>query len=134
MGKLHSIILYLTVAALCFALLIKDLYHRQGNSTVISKSGDFLIEHVPAGGILFPFGGTSFLKFTTTSSPTCSYRTPLFSTQYLDMRVYEDSQTVGVTWVDFQKDMKVFLIAIPDWEDHWINIFISDTPYTVLQN
>lgn len=50
------------------------------------------------------------------------------------MRVYEDSQTVGVTWVDFQKDMKVFLIAIPDWEDHWINIFISDTPYTVLQN
>ena len=62
MGKLHSIILYLTVAALCFALLIKDLYHRQGNSTVISKSGDFLIEHVPAGGILFPFGGISFLK------------------------------------------------------------------------
>lgn len=129
-----QLFLYLTIAALFFAILIKDLYHRQANSMVISDSGEFLIEHVPAGGIFIPFGGMSYIKVTTTSGPIRSYRTPLFVTQYLEMRSFESSQAVGIPWIKFQKNKKVFEISVPGWKEHWLNIFISDTPYTVFPN
>jgi hypothetical protein len=133
--KKHALpISYLIILGLSFFSLTEELYHRQPSAIVISKSGDYLIEHVRATGILNPLGDMSYLKITRISSPKKSYRTPLFRSSYLDMRPHENDQAIGITWIDFIKEKKAFEIGIPEWKEHWLNIFISDTPYAILPN
>jgi hypothetical protein len=122
------------ISALCFAILIQDLQSHHADTIVISPSGRFLIENVPVNGVLMPWGGMSYLRITDIEQPMNSYRTPLYETQHLDMRANESSNTVGIYWIDFSKPEKTFEIGIPSWENHWLNIFISNTPYTVSPN
>ncbi len=50
------------------------------------------------------------------------------------MRASEDSQSLGVTWVAFDKRTKAFTLGIPQWRPDWRNIFFSNTPYEVVPN
>ena len=135
MKKNHALqISYLIILGLTFFIPIEDLYHRQPSTIAISKSGEYLIEHVRAAGILNPLGDISYLRITRIDSPTISYRTPLFRSAHLDMRLHENDQAIGITWIDFIKEKKAFEIGIPEWKEHWLNIFISDTPYTIFPN
>ena len=125
---------YLIILGLTFFILTEDLYHRQPSTIAISKSGEYLIEHVRATGILNPIGDMSYLRITRIDHPKISYRTPLFRSAYLDMRLHENDQAISITWIDLIKENKVFEIGIPEWKEHWLNIFISDTPYTIFPN
>ncbi len=81
-----------------------------------------------------PLGGMSYLRFTDIENPSHSYRTPLFNTQYLDMRSYEDTDFAGIYWIGFSKRGQYFTISVPEWEESWLNIFVSNTPYEVIEN
>ena len=124
----------LIIFALCFANLIQDIQSHHADTIVISPSGRFLIESVPVNGVIMPWGGMSYLRITDIENPISSYRTPLYETQHLDMRAHEDANTVGIYWIDFSKSENTFEISIPSWENHWLNTFVSNTPYTVLPN
>lgn len=125
---------FLILSALCFVILIQDIQSRRADTVVISPSGQFLIENIPVNGVLMPWGGMSYLRITNIENPANSYRTPLYETQYLDMRAHENVNTVGIYWIDFSTSEKTFEISIPSWKDHWLNIFVSNTPYTALPN
>ena len=79
-------------------------------------------------------GGMAYLRVIDTQEPGKIYRTPLYDTQSLDMRTFEDAAKVGITWIDFDRKNKTFTISMPQWEESWLNIFISNTPYKVLEN
>jgi hypothetical protein len=103
------------------------------SSTVISPSGRYVMENVRVGKIL-TLGGLAYLRIIDRQNPQEVYRTPLYDTQSLDMRASENESTVGIAWIYFDKDKKAFEIALPQWESHWLNLFISNTPYVYLEN
>ncbi|RMQ42165.1 hypothetical protein ALQ04_00996 [Pseudomonas cichorii] len=79
-------------------------------------------------------GGMGYLRVIDTQEPAKVYRTPLYDTQSMDLRAFENEKEVGVSWVDFDRQEKTFTISVPQWEESWLNIFISNTPYTHLEN
>ncbi|KAB0512667.1 hypothetical protein [Pseudomonas koreensis] len=103
------------------------------STTTASPSGRYTIENVRVGRI-FMLGGMAYLRVVDSKDPGKVYRTPLYDTQSLDMRTFEDDAEVGITWIAFEKKDKVFIISMPQWEENWLNIFISNTPYEILEN
>ncbi|UVL61599.1 hypothetical protein LOY37_26910 [Pseudomonas sp. B21-012] len=110
---------------------IQVLIDRPGEVRVVSESGRYLMENVPVGGWLVPFDDLAYLRFIDRSNQKQVYRTPLFSQTSLDMRDYEDDGTVGIVWISLYKADGHIEIAIPNWKPHWLNYFISNTPYDV---
>jgi hypothetical protein len=92
-----------------------------------------LIESVPASSLLTPRDFV-YLRFTDLNNPNQVYRTPLFSELELDMRADEDEKTVGVVFIEFDKSSKAFTLGLSSPKKHWLNFFISNTPYRVLEN
>ena len=103
------------------------------STTTASPSGRYTIENVRVGRI-FMLGGMAYLRVVDSKDPGKVYRTPLYDTQSLDMRTFEDDAEVGITWIAFEKKDKAFIISMPQWEENWLNIFISNTPYEILEN
>jgi hypothetical protein len=103
------------------------------STTKVSPSGRYVMENVRVGRI-FMLGGMAYLRVIDTQEPGKVYRTPLYDTQSLDMRAFEDEDEVGITWIDFDRKNKTFTISMPQWEESWLNIFISNTPYTHMEN
>ncbi|MOA10713.1 hypothetical protein D3C78_1306160 [compost metagenome] len=79
-------------------------------------------------------GGMAYLRIIDQTKNNKVFRTPLYSTQSLDMRDYEDSIVVGVVGIDFNKKDHRFIIGVPQWRPHWLNWFISNTPYEIVPN
>lgn len=122
--------------ALVVALLVQQVratLDAPAGSTTAPPSHRYRIENVPARGLLVPFGGRAYLRITDLDDGRV-YRTPLYSTQSLDMRTHEDAQWIGIAWIDFHKGEKRFELGVPHWRRHWLNAFISNTPYTVRDN
>lgn len=113
--------------------VVSAMRNYPASSTVISPSGRYVMENVRVGKIL-TLGGMAYLRVIDRQNPQEVYRTPLYDTQSLDMRASENASTVGIVWIYFNKDKKTFEIALPQWETHWLNIFISNTPYVYLEN
>ncbi|OLU28804.1 hypothetical protein BVH03_12140 [Pseudomonas sp. PA15(2017)] len=103
------------------------------SSSQVSPSGRYVMESVRVDRV-FMLGGMGYLRVIDTQEPRRVYRTPLYDTQSLDMRVFEDDVEVGVTWIDFDKKHKEFAISMPQWKGNWLNVFVSNTPYTHLEN
>jgi hypothetical protein len=103
------------------------------STTKVSPSGRYVMENVRVGKI-FMLGGMAYLRVMDTQEPGKTYRTPLYDTQSLDMRAFEDEAEVGITWIYFDRKNKTFTISMPQWEESWLNMFISNTPYKVLEN
>jgi len=110
---------------------IQVLIDRPSAYGVVSESGRYRMENIPVGGWLVPFDDLAYLRITDRSNGHQVYRTPLYSQTPLDMRDYEDSGTVGIVWIRFFKADQHFEIEMPNWEPHWLNYFISNTPYEV---
>lgn len=121
---------------LMFALLVYCVNAMLGfpaSTTKASPSGGYIIENVRVGRI-FMLGGMAYLRIIDSKEPNKVYRSPLYDTQSLDMRAYEDDAEIGITWIDFNKKNKEFTISMPQWEESWLNFFISNTPYEVIPN
>ncbi|QXH47784.1 hypothetical protein KSS93_07715 [Pseudomonas xanthosomatis] len=100
----------------------------------ISPSGKYRLENVKVGGPLFIASAKGYLRVVNINDPKEVYRSPLYDWESVDMgsREYEDG--VGIRWLTFHKEKKDFDIAMPDWQESWQNLFISNTPYTVFPN
>ncbi|MGE8101965.1 hypothetical protein [Pseudomonas fluorescens] len=131
-GIRRAIVLLVALSALLF-FVVTTILNYPASSTVVSPSGRYVLENVRVGKI-FTLGGMAYLRVIDRQNPQEVYRTPLYDTQLLDMRVTEDDSTVGIAWIYFNRDKKTFDIAMPRWESHWLNMFISNTPYVHLED
>ncbi|MGE7958769.1 hypothetical protein ACQKQA_19655 [Pseudomonas sp. NPDC089530] len=125
---LAVVILLLAVCALVFTRELDKMLEREPYSTT-SPSGRYLLQHVSAGGLLVPFGGLGYLQVIDLKDPQRVYRTPLVEDWSLDLRMFEDDDSLRIFGLEFSKATKTYLIQWPDWEHHWLDGFISNTPY-----
>ena len=95
-----------------------------------SPSGRFILQNV----LLAPWSDLAYIRVIDTQAPGSTFRTPLYDKHYTNMRSHEDDRTVGIYWIDFDKQAKTFEIGVPEWQDSWLNLFISNTPYRVIEN
>ncbi|BBN65835.1 MULTISPECIES: hypothetical protein [Pseudomonas] len=123
----------ITGLAIAIAFLVSSILGRVPDVSKKSPSGDYLIESVPASSLLTPRDAV-YLRFTDLRNPDKIYRTPLFSDISLDMQADEDQNTVGVIFIEFNKKSKKFTLALPNPREHWLDFFVSNTPYKVLEN
>ncbi|MEN2506757.1 hypothetical protein V8Z77_07575 [Stutzerimonas stutzeri] len=124
----------LAALALLFGWSLSDALSAPPSVSQVSPQGGHLIESVPVKGLLAPGGGLSYLRIVDRADRSKVYRSPLFTTRSVDMRPSEDSQTLGVTWIDFDKRTQGFTLSIPQWRPDWRNIFFSNTRYKVVPN
>ncbi|WPN57828.1 hypothetical protein [Pseudomonas sp. P9_31] len=129
----HKYSISLAVLLIAIAIIVVEVLERAPDYSKKSPSGQYLIESVPASSLLTPRDFV-YLRFTDLNNPSQVYRTPLFSELELDMRADEDEKTVGVVFIDFDKSSKVFTLWLSSPKKHWLNFFISNTPYRVLEN
>jgi hypothetical protein len=114
-------------------VVVNKMCNYPANVTTVNTFGRHILQNVPVGGIL-GFAGMAYLRVIDREQPEEIYRSPLYSTQLLGMRLFEDDKSVSVYWLHFNKREKTFDIAMPQWDRHWIKIFISNTPYVYLKN
>ncbi|WP_235810104.1 hypothetical protein [Pseudomonas syringae group genomosp. 3] len=132
-SKKIKILLTLLIAVIgVFAGSISNLKHHQASSFVVSETGEYLIENVSARGLLAPFENLSYLRITDKRDSNTVFRSPLYPSSSLDMSSHEDEVIVGIVWLDFYKRDQHFVLRFPEWETHWLNFFISNTPYEVI--
>ncbi|MGK9066376.1 hypothetical protein [Stutzerimonas chloritidismutans] len=124
----------LTALALLVGWSVIDALNAPPSISQISPGGGYLIESVPVQGLLAPGGGLSYLRIVDRADGSKVFRSPLFATRSVDMRASEDSQSLGVTWIAFDKRTQGFTLSIPQWRSDWRNIFFSNTPYEVVPN
>ncbi len=130
--KISLIGLLLIVIVSVFAASLYSLLNRQASTFVVSTSGDYLIESVSARSVLVPFEDLAYLRVADKRNSGAVYRSPLYAQNTADMTVLEDNGVVGIVWVDFYKNDQHFGIRVPDWKGHWLNWFVSNTPYEVM--
>ncbi|MHC8346835.1 hypothetical protein [Pseudomonas sp. RT6P73] len=126
-----SFVLVTSLALLIYC--VNAMLGYPASTTQVSPSGRYVMENVRVGKV-FMLGGMAYLRVIDTQDPKKTYRTPLYDTQSLDMRAFEDEGEVGITWIYFDRKNKTFTISMPQWEESWLNVFISNTPYTHLEN
>lgn len=124
----------LALLTLLFGWSLSEALSAPPSVSQVSPQGGHLIESVPIQGLLAPDGGLSYLRIVDRADRSKVYRSPLFTTRSVDLRTSEDSQSLGVTWIDFNKRTQRFTLSIPQWRPDWRNIFFSNTPYEVVPN
>ena len=112
---------------------VKTMLSCPADLSILSPSGRYEIQNVPVGKVLM-FGGMAYLKVIDKQKPEAVYRSPLYEVQSLDMRAFESEDKVGIYWVSFDREEKAFIISMPEWKESLFNAFISNTPYTHLEN
>lgn len=126
----------ITLALLLAAVLVacvgavQATLHRESQVSVYSPSGRFIVQNV----LLTPWSDLAYIRVIDTQAPDSTFRTPLYDKHYTDMRSHEDDRAVGVVWFDFDKQQQTFEIGVPEWQDSWLNLFISNTPYRIIEN
>ncbi|MHA3734274.1 hypothetical protein ACXR0M_01225 [Pseudomonas sp. Eth.TT006] len=129
--KIFFFLFLLVVVIAVFAVSVNSVVNRQASSFVISESGNYLIENVPVRGLLVPFDDLAYLRIIDKRDSNAVFRSPLYSRSAVDMTAHEDDVIVGIVWIDFYKRDQHFGIRVPEWKNHWLNSFISNTPYEV---
>jgi len=128
------IVLPLLLVVLVFGWAIKAAINSSGDVSSISPGGGYIVENVPLARVLSPSGGMAYLRITERKNPERVFRSPLYLVQSLDMRIEEDGDTLRAVWIEFNKKEGRFTLAIPEWREHWLNQFVSNTPYVVIPN
>ncbi|VVM47500.1 hypothetical protein PS634_00633 [Pseudomonas fluorescens] len=130
--KLKIFLTLLTAIVGVFVGSIDSLKHRQASSFVVSNTGEYLVENVSARGLLVPFENLSYLRIADKRDSNAAFRSPLYLSNSLDMSSHEDEMIAGIVWLDFYKRDQHFVLRFPEWEPHWLNFFVSNTPYEVI--
>lgn len=99
-NAIFRVALVLVVLVGLLVVVVNKICNFPANVTNIDTSGRYLLQNVPVGGIL-GLGGMAYLRVVDKEHPEKAYRTPLYSTQSLDMRLFEDDKSVGVYWLYF---------------------------------
>ncbi|WP_277759872.1 hypothetical protein [Pseudomonas sp. A34-9] len=129
--KIAFFLVFSVVVIAVFAVSVNSIINRQASSSVMSESGNYLIENVSVRGLLVPFDDLAYLRITDKRDSNAVFRSPLYSRSTVDMTSHEDDVVVGIVWIDFYKRDQHFGIRVPEWKNHWLNSFISNTPYEI---
>jgi len=113
-----------------FAQQLIDVLNRKPYSST-SPSGRYLLQHVRAGNLFIPFRHLGYLQVVDLQNPQRVYRSPLIYDDSLDMRMSESARELSIFGMQFNTATKTYFIQWRDWEPHWLNWFISNTPYGV---
>lgn len=124
----------LAALALLFGWSLSNTLNAPPSVSQVSPQGGHLIESVPVQGLLAPSEGLSYLRIVDRADRSKVFRSPLFTTRSVDMRPSEDSQSLGVTWIAFDKRTQGYTLSIPKWRPDWRNLLFSNTPYEVVPN
>jgi len=81
---------------------------------------------------LVPFDDLAYLRITDKRDSNAVFRSPLYPRNAVDMITDETDVIVGIVWIDFYKRDQHFGIRVPEWKQHWLNSFISNTPYDIV--
>lgn len=130
--KITLLLCFLVIAISVFFVSVNRLLERDASSFVVTESGNYLVENVPVRGLLVPFDDLAYLRITDIRNSNTVFRSPLYSRNTVDMTSHEDDVIVGIVWIDFYKLDQHFGIRVPGWETHWLNSFISNTPYEIV--
>lgn len=131
---IRGIAAVLLLIALALFGIIHIAITEDAQSSYPSPSGRFLVQNVLLPPWLGPWCDLAYIRIIDTQAPGSTFRTPLYDKHYTDMRSHEDDRTVGLIWFDFDKQEQTFTIGVPEWRDSWLNLFISNTPYRVIEN
>jgi hypothetical protein len=117
-------------AMFCF---VQYSIHRSADISFMSPSGDYKIEYV---SVNFPYMYTryAYIRVYENANPARSYRSPIAQAQVMDLRCFENKDEVGVVWLMFDKKQHRFDMGYPQWQQNWLNYFISNTPYNIPSN
>ncbi|WP_313116453.1 hypothetical protein [Ectopseudomonas guguanensis] len=124
-----TVVLLATTALVLFGAAHTAI-NRDAQISIQSPSSRFILQNVS----LAPWSNLAYIRVIDTQAPGSTFRTPLYDKHYTDMRSHEDDRTVGIVWFDFDKQQQTFEIGVPEWQDSWLNRFISNTPYRIIEN
>ena len=130
---LTSVAIVVVLLLVIFAVAVYELLSRKAYVSVVSPSGKYIIESVAGASLLTP-RETVYLRFYERENPAHVYRTPLFPELALDMRAREDEAEVGVVFIYLDKKANTFSLALSRPDEHWMNRFISNTSYMLMEN
>lgn len=110
--------------------LLRANIGRGAGAELLSQSGRYKIESV---NVLFPYVYDNYVYFRVIDldNPSQIYRSPIVR-DGVDFHSFENAREVGVVWLGFNKRTHEFNVSFPGWQESWINLFISNTPYTVI--
>jgi hypothetical protein len=134
---LRKFFIFILVVGTCIfgllAFLVEHSIVKDSYTSQLSPTGKYQIQHVKVD---FPFSytGYGYVRIVEVAKPEHVYRSPIVEDDVLDMRSYETTETVGIYWMDFNKATHRFTLSFPDWEESWVNFFISNTPYDILSS
>lgn len=120
----------LMVGLLALYSIVDNLSQRRPDVVELSPSRQYIVERVPFD---FSFFGESlsYLRVTDQDAPKYIYRSPLYPTRLLEMRVNESKGKIGIPNIDFLTDRKKFIFHAQHLEEYRLNRLISNTAYSV---
>ncbi|MBK5539271.1 hypothetical protein JFV28_11040 [Pseudomonas sp. TH05] len=125
-----GLLILLACGAGVFIQQLSEVLNREPY-TSRGSSGRYLLQHVHAGNLFIPFRHLGYLQVVDLQNPQRVYRSPLIYDDSLDMRMSESARELSIFGVTFNTETKTYFIQWRDWEPHWLNWFISNTPYGV---
>lgn len=128
----RSLCIVIGLVLFSFFYMVIFNINREASESFLSGSGRYRIECVDVLFLYF-YSQYAYFRFTEVSKPVRVYRSRVVRDN-IDLSSFEDSKQVGVVWLDFEKDTHRFTLGYPQWRESWINLFISNTPYTVQPN
>jgi hypothetical protein len=134
MLKNISKLLVYVLAIIAIAMISLAKYNTSRASLAdFSFSSDYRLEYVP---VVLPYTYIqyAYIRITDVAHPDHVYRSPIAAALDIDVKGFETDKKINMGWLVFDKEKHSFLLAFPSWRESWINLFISNTPYAVIEN
>jgi hypothetical protein len=112
------------------ALCARFAINNKASFGFFSASGGYRIEYVRIDPP-FPFYNLAYMRVIDLTHSDQVFRSPVADAESLEMRAIETRDEVGVSFLRFNKVQHRFNVLIPGWEESFLNIFVSNTPYDV---
>jgi len=117
-------------AGLAFYIFLDGLSQRRPDIIELSASRQYILERVPLR-VFFSEGELAYLRMTDLDEPKFIYRSPLYPIGQLDMSFVTIPGKISSSTVDFNTEKKYFVFRADQWKEHWLNRFVSNTPYSI---
>jgi hypothetical protein len=115
-----------------FSLAQYNIY-KDAEIKIVSLSGDYRIEYVTVE-LPYTYKRYAYVRFIELINPGKVYRSPIALADVIDLESFETKGEVGVVWLMFDKEKHKFRMGFPQWRESWLNLFISNTPYSAPSN
>jgi hypothetical protein len=119
------------LAVMCY--LVQYNIYKRADISFLGSSGDYRLEYV-AAELPYTYINYAYIRVIDIAHPDHVYRSPIAAALDIDVKGFETDKKINMGWLVFDKEKHSFLLAFPGWRESWINLFISNTPYAVIEN